>query len=264
MKHEILLEFVENTQSHGEYTFSFNQALKHLGISKIALISALQRLQKKKVIVRMHEQFYLIVPIEYRNAGTLPPTWFIDSLMTHLNCDYYVGLLSAAALHGAGHQQPQQFQVIANKIFRPIQKNRIDIHFYKKSQINIKQKIKLKTPTGYLWVSKPEVTAIDLVAYMKSVGYLSNVVTVLSELLEKLDPRELLESAMDKIPIAILQRLGYLLDFCGGEQVSHLLHEWLQGQKIQIIPLRPDKDKENTEVNQKWKVQVNDIIEVDE
>jgi len=264
MKHEKLYEFVQNIQSRGEYTFSFEDALKNLVISEIALRSALQRLQTKKVIVRLHEKFYLIVPVEYRKAGALPPTWFIDALMSHLNCDYYVGLLSAAALQGAGHQQPQQFQIVGNKIFRPIHKNRIDIQFFKKSYLKDNQKIKLKTTTGYLWISKPEVTVIDLITHVKNVGYLNNVVTVLAELLETLDPKELLESAKDKVPLAILQRLGYLLDFCGGEKVTCLLHEWLMQQKIQIVSLRPDKHAEGAIVSKKWNVRVNDVIEVDE
>ncbi len=264
MKHESLYEFVQNIQSRGEYTFNFEDALKNLGVSVVALRSALRRLQTKKVILRLHEKFYLIVPVEYRKAGALPPTWFIDALMNHLNCDYYVGLLSAAALQGAGHQQPQQFQVVVNKIFRPIHKHRIDIQFFKKSYLQDNQKIKLKTTTGYLWISKPEVTVIDLIAYINNVGYLSHVVTVLAELLERLDPKELFESAKDKVPLAILQRLGYLLDFCGGEKVTFLLHEWLMQQKTQIVSLRPDKHAEGAIVNKKWNVRVNDIMEIDE
>lgn len=39
--------------------------------------------------------------------------------MKFLGQPYYVGLLSAAALHGAAHHQPQEFQVVTNKQFRP-------------------------------------------------------------------------------------------------------------------------------------------------
>lgn len=264
MKCKNVNEYVQEIQGQGEYTFSHNDALKALQCSDDVLRMALHRLQAKKIILRIYEKFYLIVPVEYRKVGVLPPTWFIDALMNHLNCDYYVGLLSAASLQGAGHQQPQQFQVIVNKILRPLQKRRIDIRFFYKSNLNNNQRMKLKTATGYLWISKPEVTAIDLVTYIKSVGYLGNVITVLSELLEKIDPETLLACAKNKVPFSILQRLGYLLDLCEVNKVTHILHEWLVQQKIRRVSLRPDRDIKGAILNQKWKVFVNDVMEVDE
>lgn len=45
----------------------------------------------------------------------------------------------------------------------------------------------LKTPTGYMNVSTHEMTAFDLVRYVKSAGYLNHVATILSELQEKFD-----------------------------------------------------------------------------
>lgn len=264
MKCHNLYQFVQETQSRGEYTFNFDDALKILGITENALRLALQRLQTKKIIVRIYEKFYLIVPVEYRKAGTLPATWFIDALMEHLHGDYYVGLLSAAALQGAGHQQPQQFQVVVNKILHPIQKGRIDIRFFKKSNVTDNQRMKIKTTTGYLWISKPEVTAIDLITYIKNVGYLGNVATVLADLLETLDAGALLARAKENIPLAILQRLGYLLDFCEGQKITHLLNEWLAQQKMRRVPLRPDKHAKNAILNKKWKILINDVVEVDE
>lgn len=112
MKCKNLNDFIQGIQSKGEYTFGYEDALKALDDSDEALRMALHRLQAKNIIVRIHEKFYLIVPVEYRKAGALPPTWFIDALMNHLNCDYYVGLLSAASLQGAGHQQPQKFLLL--------------------------------------------------------------------------------------------------------------------------------------------------------
>jgi hypothetical protein len=42
----------------------------------------------------------------------LPSCLFIDDLMKSLSTPYYVGLLPAAALHGAAHQQPMGYTVI--------------------------------------------------------------------------------------------------------------------------------------------------------
>jgi hypothetical protein len=38
----------------------------------------------------------------------LPVYLFADDLMKSLKKNYYLGLYSAAAIHGAGHQQPME------------------------------------------------------------------------------------------------------------------------------------------------------------
>ena len=53
--------------------------------------------------------FYLIVDPGHRELGALPATAWIDDLMRFHGVPYYVGLLTAAALHGAAHQQPMAF-----------------------------------------------------------------------------------------------------------------------------------------------------------
>ena len=73
---------------------------------------AFDRLSIKGRIISIYKGFYLIVPPEYASRGLLPPMLFIDSLMQYIGKPYYIGLLSAAALHGAAHQQPQEFFVV--------------------------------------------------------------------------------------------------------------------------------------------------------
>lgn len=55
-----------------------------------------------------------MIPPEYRSWGVIPADWFIDDLMRHRGRRYYVALLSAAVYHGASHQAPQVFQVMAD------------------------------------------------------------------------------------------------------------------------------------------------------
>jgi hypothetical protein len=47
----------------------------------------------------------------------LPINLFIDDMMKSLNKRYYVGLISAAALHGAAHQKPMEYYVIQVQTF---------------------------------------------------------------------------------------------------------------------------------------------------
>jgi len=90
-----------------------------------AFRKAASRLAKKNRIVRIRSGFFVIVPLEYRAAGVLPAEWFIADLMNYLEQPYYVGVLSAAALYGAAHQQPQQFQVVTTAPQRGIQKKNL-------------------------------------------------------------------------------------------------------------------------------------------
>lgn len=76
-------------------------------------------------------EFYVVVPPEYRATGSPPASWFIDELMRHLEQPYYVGLLSAAAIHGASHQQPMTFQVVTSRSTREMRTGKVIIRFSK-------------------------------------------------------------------------------------------------------------------------------------
>lgn len=54
-------------------------------------------------------------PADYRSWGVLPGELFIDGMMRALGREYYVSLLTAAAMHGAAHQAPQVFQVMVDR-----------------------------------------------------------------------------------------------------------------------------------------------------
>ena len=73
---------------------------------------------------------YLVIPPEYRTWGGLPGDWFIDELMRYMGRQYYVGLLSAAAVHGASTQTPQTFEVIVDKRVRPRAVGRLMLRYF--------------------------------------------------------------------------------------------------------------------------------------
>jgi hypothetical protein len=127
--HRSLAELVDDLQAAGRYTFDRTEALASLGTSAVMLTKAVMRLATKGRLVVPKRGFYVIVPVEYRSAGALPPSWFIDDLMRHLGKGYYVGVLSAAGLYGAAHQQPQEFQVVTELAARPVVAGRARIRF---------------------------------------------------------------------------------------------------------------------------------------
>jgi len=188
-------ELVDALQASGRYTFRREEALAALEVSAGAFTKAMRRLAAKQRIVAPRRGFFVVVPLEYRSAGAPPASWFVDDLMTFHGRRYYVGLLSAAALHGAAHQQPQQFQVVTDRPLRPTVVGRSSIRFFYKRELSSTPTAEIKTETGTLRTSTPEATAFDLVRYVAGAGNLNNVATVLAELAEVIDAERLVRAA---------------------------------------------------------------------
>jgi len=259
-----LPDFVDALQSSGRYTFRREEALSAMDVSEVALQSAARRLAAKGRICAPRRGFYVIVPIEYREAGAPPPSWFVDDLMKFHGHPYYVGLLSAAALHGAAHQQPQEFQVITDTILRPITVGRTRIRFFLKLHFSETPTVEVKTGTGAMRVSTPEATALDLVRYVGHAGQLGNVASVLSELSERIDPVRLVEAARADVELSIVQRLGFLLNRFASEAVVAPLAEWLAKKRLRPVLLRPAQKAKVADKDSRWQVLVNEHIEIDE
>ena len=64
--------FVEDLQTKGRYTFTQTEAMNADQRSDIALEAALRRLKQKGRIADPRRGFYVIVPMEYREAGCPP------------------------------------------------------------------------------------------------------------------------------------------------------------------------------------------------
>ena len=125
-----LLTWIEQLQSRGIISFSHDDLITNFPErSEHAIIQTLSRLSQRGRVVPIYKGFYLIVPAEYAAMEILPPIIFIDYLMEFLSKPYYVGLLSAAALYGAAHQQPQEFFVITNTKQLATRKKGIKINY---------------------------------------------------------------------------------------------------------------------------------------
>lgn len=256
-----IADYVDELQQKGRYSFTKAEGKKAVGESDAALKLSLWRLAKKKRIALIREGFYVIVPLEYASSRVLPPEWFIDDLMKFIRQPYYVGLLSAAAIHGAAHQQPQEFHVVIPQALREIKRGSLQIRFFKKASLKSSPTEHSKTPTGYMMVSNPAVTAIDLVAYASRVGGLDRVFTVLQELREKITPDMLLQAAKREKNIAYVQRLGWLLARSAQNGPVEKLAVWLKEQKPRETPLDPSLPRQGFSRDPQWKVIVNTEVE---
>jgi predicted transcriptional regulator of viral defense system len=254
---------IESILASGRFFFTREELRQKVDASDPAIQQCLTRFSRKKLIRSVRNGFYVIIPPEHRSKGLLPPEMFIDEFMRYLNRPYYAGLLSAAALHGAGHQQPQTFSVItARPPIRPILYKNLKIFFPVKSempQTGIEQK---KTPSGYINVSSPELTALDLMTYLKQSGGLPAVTSVLEELIELMTPEKVKQTVSSSFPSTALQRLGFVLDevFTQSELADSLYNELLT-RKFFHIPLNPADSKGSNPINKRWKISVNTDLE---
>jgi len=258
-----LLRYMENLQAQGRLVFTAEDAQAALGESANAFIKASLRLIKKGKLFRPTKGFYVVIPAEYKNSGSVPPEWYIDSLMKFHGLPYYVGGLSAAAFHGASHQAPQELQVITTKKLRPVINSRTRIRFLTKKNISKVPVQEIKTHTGFFKVSSPEATAFDLIRYYRWSGYFNNIATVLIELSEKIDSKKLARAADIEGDIAQAQRLGHLLDRFGKEKPISELAKWVSQKTNKFMPLRPGWKGEVQSRDEKWRIQINDDVEPD-
>lgn len=264
--HNYLEEYLRILQANGKLFFSMSDLQNEFpGYSLNALQLNLKRLSRKERIRFIMKGFYVIIPPEYSQKKILPPELFLDSLFKYLKRPYYLGLLSAAALHGASHQQAMESYVFINKPpIRPTRVEGIKINYVVKSSFPESGLEKRKTSAGYLNISGPELTAIDLVEYHQRVGGLNRASTILYELSESMKPAKLNEVLQNNISLSAIQRLGYILDvILNRQEVSFVIKKYLSRKKIFRVPLKPGIKKEGFPVNPDWKIIENYKIETD-
>lgn len=92
------------------------------------------------------------MPPQYASKGILPAAMFIDGLMKSLDRKYYVALLNAAALHGASHQQPQEYFIVTSyPVLRTTNRKGLKINYISTRQLphdTLTEKEKLKRATS--------------------------------------------------------------------------------------------------------------------
>jgi predicted transcriptional regulator of viral defense system len=263
IQYKYLEDYIDKIRSLGRCSFSLAEIKQQFGASDKAINQNLYRLKSKRRVAQIRKGFYAIITPEYSHQGMIPPAFFIDDLMQVLNKRYYVGLLSAAALYGAAHQQPMEFFVITEKpALRKINTKKLKINFYIKKDWVDEDVVSKKTDAGNIKVSSPELTALDLLYYNKSIG-ISNATTILKELVAEIRPATLAKTAKHYPWISAVQKLGYILDReLGNSKLSDALSKALKSKTLSPVPLSGQKTKP-TGIDEKWKVIKNITIESD-
>lgn len=263
ISYNYLRRYIDSIRSVGRYSFTLEELQNEFNISYGALKQNLYRLKSKNEIAQVRQGFYVTIPPEYSKQGMLPPYLFIDDLMKSLNKPYYVALLSAAALHGAAHQQPMEFFVIVRTPApRSINNKKLKISFFSKNNWEQDDIVQKATDAGYINISSPELTALDLLNYPQKNG-LNRATTVLQELAPIMKISALVKTALRYQSTPVIQRLGYILDkILGEEKLAESLQKALNRRSS--IPVLLSTQNENKGVtDETWKVIKNVEIESD-
>lgn len=264
----MLAQYIDSLRQSGKVSFTASEACEALGISKAALRMAVSRLKKNRAIVSPYKDLYVPVPPEYRSIGCLPAEQLLPLLMQYLDEPYYMCLLSAAAMHGAAHQRPQIAQVMVGKQYRAIRCGSVVLHFIFKKKLALVPQQSVVVPTGYLQVSTPEVTMMDLLLYPKQSGGFNHIATVVTELIDVVAPEQLAKLVNASNEIAWVQKLGYILeqldplDTVKKDQCLAILREYIQQKNPPFLRLISGAVK-GCIWNKDWKLIVNTKIESD-
>ena len=254
-------EYLDKLLSVGRCCFTTQQACKSMGVGINTTRARLRRLKEQKLITEPVRSFYVIVMPEYRNQGCPPAEHFIDQLMNYLgNSNYYVCLLSAAEKYGAGHQRPQQFQVMIEKNRRDIICGSVLIKCIARgTPANVPVEL-VNSPWGTVRYAIPEVTALELLGYPGHSGGLNNAVTVILDLADNLNSGKLIEAAALS-PLSWSQRLGYILETFGEKKLADRLFSYARKTVSTYVPLRRALSLKGSKRCSKWKLIVNSELD---
>jgi predicted transcriptional regulator of viral defense system len=260
-------QYLNELTLKGQYYFIVSQLAQDLGLKEESARAYLSRLSKKGKVKTIRNDFGIITG---HTKGVLDPSYFVHAMMNHLNSKYYVGLLSAASYWGASHQSPMTFFIVAEKVIKPFSLGNLKIEFITKNNFDEMTEINnAQGVGGFYSISSPELTAIDLLRFPKKSGHLNNVATVLSDLVDKIDFKKLVNICKkSSTPTATVQRLGYILDTILQHPKAKQLQDALKNKKLNRILLSVSRKEESKTFSQfpfdeKWKIYQNTTVEPD-
>lgn len=258
-------EWIQEQAQRGRTSFSVEEVRRVFSNHSDGVLKTdLSRLHASGRIQLVYKSFYVIVPVQYRLKGVVPPPYYVNELMNYLKKPYYVGLLSAAAAHGATHQRVMEMQVVTIPPRARISRNKL-ISWNYRQQIPSHLLVTKNAEMGIIKYSTPELTAVDLVQFASNIGGYGRAATVLAELMEAVN----IDKIIDVFPYTsttALQRLGYLLEFVLFEQEkADAFYRVLRENKTfyKAVPLSKEHPIIPMERN-RWWVNANIQIEIDE
>jgi predicted transcriptional regulator of viral defense system len=265
-KYNSVKTYRQSRIEQGLYTFTLDELRQNIAKEPAALRRELDRAIARGEIVSLRRGFFLLIPEERRSSGTLSVYDFIDDLMRFTGHSYYLSLLTAAMLHGSAHQVPMSnFIMTSLPPLRDIRNRWLHLTFPTKSvwpEFGIKQ---VKGNAGYIPVSSPMLTAIDLFQYQNLSGGFDRCVLILKDLLEAITSEDIENVLQNRPADAIIQRLGFLLETVFEQEILSIpLRKYVANKALHYVPLDKFSPTIRKERDNGWRIDINVSVDLEE
>ena len=257
--------YIRTLQSYEIYAFSNEDVHKNCIAPETTLKAELVRLNKRNQIQNLRKGFYVIIPAKYQNVSKVPVQLYVERLFNYLQKNYYLGLYSAAAFHGAAHQQIQQDYIICNgSKMRDIKKDSFNLNFFQTTHWPKKNIIQKKSDAGLFNISSPALTLADLLHHQNKLGGLNRMLAIIEELAEIIQREDIQELITWYPHVNTFQRMGYLLEqFDVSQDILEIIQQHLRQQKVYPMLLSPMNNEKPGSANNRWKIDINITLEND-
>ena len=258
-------DFVDALRSVGRYTFNAAELRDAVGGTDLAREASVRRLKKKGLLSSPRKGFYFIVPNASPQEHSCLGELFIDDLMKHIGRPYYVGLMSAAALHVDHIQKPAKLHVVTDKPTRPVAASLHPVEFYARKQMEDWDATEMQDRPTTIRVSTPEQTLVDLIRYStnarsaKKTGRLEAVMPAVKSLATVVDGNRLVDAVFNA-QTTTFQRLCYIIWRVGPRRLRRplLVHEEEWRDPLFSVALSPTMPGLRT--SHRWNVTVDDEL----
>lgn len=257
------IDLIKQLQSYEEYAFSWEELRSFSSAPDSTLKKEVARLCKKKELIHLRKGFYLILPPRYSALEKLPIQLYVHKLFKYIDKPYYVGLFSAASIHGASHQQIQKEYIITTPpALRAISKSNIQIEFFNSKQWGKSNIRHHKSDAGLYNVSSPALTAIDLIQHHHKLGGINRVLANIEELAEEIKLDDI-KTMLEWFPnTSAVQRLGFIFEELQvNNKFTNALFKHLKQRNYYPILLSNKKGQKAGSAGNRWKIDKN--IELD-
>jgi predicted transcriptional regulator of viral defense system len=140
----------------------------------------------------------------------------------------------------------------------------VRLRFAERRRLTNVPRVRRNVPTGQIWVSTQEVTALDLAADPVRGAGVNNVATVLAELTDdgQLNAERLTDAAVH-FPLAAVRRLGYILTCVGQNGLADALHPIAEQRRRFPPDLLSPGSSAGGDVDRRWRLRINSDVEPD-
>ena len=130
------------------------------------------------------------------------------------------------------------------------------MRFFSKRKFNQTGIETQKTDTGYIKISSPALTALDLIQFEKRIGGINRVLSILDELSEFLGIEQLEQLLSNgQVQLASAQRLGYLFEhYLQQSEFAEAIFKWIKDKVYYRTPLDTSNANRSQKANNRWKI----------